>query len=311
MLLISCTKHFLHLIFPSLLCILLLNLDIINRYIVICWKFGLALASSYLIFNFLAPVSRVCFSPNRSISAISSASLVLSSISFSFDDFVSFEDLEPLKDLDLPLLLLLLLLLLEELLDDCFFCDIFLKQTCIFLLNENAWASILSNHSSSCCLSSSYSSPLYSSCTLSSILMRLLNWPSSSSTMTAFRLEKSGSSVVLCFLISLPLTFLLLSFNVCNLYAAPFSVRFPGTPILIPSSSYVMTFCLIHFEKVLIPVKLLVLQLSDVCCTVGKASWVFWASYSSKFSFNLTAINILFTSLTKFFSFIYSCVTAL
>ena len=147
--------------------------------------------------------------------------------------------------------------------------------------------------------------PIYSSCTLSSILMRSLNWPTSSSTMTAFQLEKSGSSIVLYFLISLPLTFLLLSFNVSNLYAAPFSVRFLGTPILIPSSSYVMTFCLIHFEKVLIPVKLLVLQLSDVRCTVVKASWVFWASCSSKFSFNLTAINILFTSLTKFFSFIY------
>ena len=130
------------------------------------------------------------------------------------------------KDLDLPLLLLLLLLPLEELFDDCFFSDTSLNQACIFLLNENAWASISSNHSSSCCLSSSCSSPLHSSCILSSILKRSLNWRSSSSTMTAFRLEKSRSSIVLYFLISLPLIFLLLSFNVCNLYAAPFSVRF-------------------------------------------------------------------------------------
>ena len=80
-----------------------------------------------------------------------------------------------------------------------------------------------SNYSSSSCLSSSCTSPFHSLCTLRTILKRSLNC---SSTMTAFRLEKSRSSIVLYFLINLSLIFLLLSFNVCNLYAAPFSVRF-------------------------------------------------------------------------------------
>ena len=136
-------------------------------------------------------------------------------------------------------------------------------------------------------------------------LKRSLKWRSSSSMMTAFQLEKSRSSIVLYFLISLPLIFLLLSFNVCNLYAAPFSVRFLGLLLLVPSVSYVTAFCSIHLEQVLIPGKLLVLRLSGVYCRLGKASWVFSASCSSRFSFKPSAIDILFTSLTKFPSFVY------
>ena len=118
--------------------------------------------------------------------------------------------------------------------------------------------------------------------------------------MTAFRLEKSRSSIVLYFLISLPLIFLLLSFKVCNLHAAPFSVRFLGLLLLVPSASYVMASCSIHLEQVLIPGKLLILRLSSVYCRLGKPSWVFSASCSCRFSFNPSAIDILFTSLTKF-----------
>ena len=132
-----------------------------------------------------------------------------------------------------------------------------------------------------------------------------MNWHSSSSTMTAFWLEKSRPSIVLYFLINLPLIFLLLSFNVCHFYAALFSVKFLGLLLLVPFVSYVMAFCSIHFEQVLIPGKLLVLRLSGMCSAVGKAFWVFSASCSSRFSLNPSAIEILFTSLTKFFSFVY------
>ena len=121
MLLISCTRHFLPLIFPLMLCTLLFDLDIISRYIVVFWKLVLVLASYFLIFNFLASVSRIFFSFNSSASAISFATLILCLIFLSFDDFLSLQDLQPFKDV--PLLLLLLLLPLEELLDDCFFSD--------------------------------------------------------------------------------------------------------------------------------------------------------------------------------------------
>ena len=91
----------------------------------------------------------------------------------------------------------------------------------------------------------------------------------------------------------------------CSLYAAPYSLTFLDLLLIVTSSSYVMAFCSIHFEQVLIPGRLLVLRLSSVCCTVGKASWVFSASCSSRFSFNPSAVDILFTNLTKFSSFIY------
>ena len=67
----------------------------------------------------------------------------------------------------------------------------------------------------------------------------------------------------------------------------------------------VMASCSIHLEHVLIPGKLMVLWLSGVYCRLRKASWVFSGSYSSRFSFNPSAIDILFTSLTKFSSFVY------
>ena len=112
--------------------------------------------------------------------------------------------------------------------------------------------------------------------------------------MITFRLDNSRSSIVLYFLVSLPLIFLLLSFNVCNLYAALFSVRFLGLLLLVLSSSYVMAFCSIHLKQVLIPGKLLILRLSGVFRAVRKLSRVYSESCSSRLSFNPSATDILF-----------------
>ena len=134
---------------------------------------ALALASFSLIFSFLVFSFKNLLLLKQLSFSHQFCYFDLSLTSFSFDKFVSLEDFEPFKDLDLPPLLLLLLLPSEELLDDFLFFDT--SQASILLLNENAWASVSSRHSSSYSLSSSCSSPLQSSCALSSILKRSLN----------------------------------------------------------------------------------------------------------------------------------------
>ena len=112
--------------------------------------------------------------------------------------------------------------------------------------------------------------------------------------MITFRLENSRFSIILYFLVSLPLIFLLLSINVCNLYTGLFSVTFLGLLLLVLSSSYVMALFSIHLKQVLIPGKLLILRLSGLCCIVRKLSWVYAESCCFRLSFNASAIDILF-----------------
>ena len=102
---------------------------------------------------FLASVSitaasfwMICFSWKSEASFINSANFTHSSISFSFDNFGSFDDLdlcEFFDALEFPLPLSeILLLLLEDDFAELVFCGVFLNQQCTFLLKEHVWVSI-------------------------------------------------------------------------------------------------------------------------------------------------------------------------
>ena len=124
---------------------------------------ALVFANSSLIFSFCASHSIISFCSSSSASAADSATLILSSSSFSLDDFDPLEDpdlfdiFDPFHVFDAELLLLL-----DEPFD-LFSSSAFFNQHVIFLLKENTWLSISSNHSSFLSLVSSSKGALYSS----------------------------------------------------------------------------------------------------------------------------------------------------
>ena len=122
---------------------------------------ALAFANSFLIFIFCISHSIICFCSSSFASAANSVTLILSSSSFSLDDFDPLEDLYSLDVFDpFDVFDAELLLPLDEPFD-LFSSSAFFNQHAIFLLKENTWLSISSNHSSSLFLASSSKSALY------------------------------------------------------------------------------------------------------------------------------------------------------
>ena len=219
-----------------------------------------------------------------------------------------------------------LLLLLDEHFDDLTLWAASLSQQCTFLSKEHTWVSTSSNQSSSLPLSSSPNNWLYSWCASNNILKRSLNCFISSSTAITFLLENSKSSIVLYFLINLPLIFLLLSLRVSFLYAKPFSVKFldlVALPILLCWMRSSLALCSTHCEHELSPgtldVSLILVQVSRCWSSLTVIDWhlvipfgfLLSVSGSPRSVSNLSPSYILLRRLTKFSSFIhYFYVTA-
>ena len=124
---------------------------------------ALVFANSSLIFSFCALHSIICFYSSSSASAANSATLILYSSPFPWDDFHPPEDLDSFDVFDpFDIFFAELPLLLDEPFD-LFSSSAFFNQYVIFLIKEKTWLSISSNHSSSLSLVSSSKSALYSS----------------------------------------------------------------------------------------------------------------------------------------------------
>ena len=218
-----------------------------------------------------------------------------------------------------------LLLLLDEHFDDLALWAASLSQQCPFILKEHTWVSASSNQSSSLSLSSSPNNWLYSWCASNNIMKRSLNCFISSSTAITFLLENSKSSMVLYFLINLPLIFLLLSLRVSFLYAKPFSVRFLDVVALPPLPCGMTSFLALystHCEHELSPgtlVSLILVQFSQCWSSLTIIGWHLAIPFGFLLSVpgsprsvsNLSLSDILPTRLTTFSSTIYYfCATA-
>ena len=122
---------------------------------------ALAFANSLLIVGFYASHLINCFWSSSPASAANLATLILSSSSFFLDDFDPLEDLDsfdifyPFDVFDIELLLLL-----DEFFDSL--STAYFNQHVIYLLKENTWLSLSSNHSCSLTLASSKSTVYFS-----------------------------------------------------------------------------------------------------------------------------------------------------
>ena len=125
---------------------------------------ALTFANSSLTFSFCSSHSIICFCCSSSDSAVNWVSLILSISSFSLDDFNPPQDPDSFDVFDLFDVFdaEVLLLLLDELFD-LFSSSAFFSQHVVFLLKENNWLPVSSNHSYSLTLSSSSKSVLCSS----------------------------------------------------------------------------------------------------------------------------------------------------
>ena len=130
----------------------------------------------------------------------------------------------------------------------------------------------------------------------------------------------SSSTMVLCFLINLPLIFLPLSLRFSFLYAKPFSVGFldlVSLPLLPCQMMSSLALCSTHCEHELSPgtlnVSLILVQVSRCWSSLTIIDWhlvipfgfLLSVSGSPRSVSNLSPSDILPTRLTKFSSFIY------